>query len=118
MLNQRYDSYWNQTETFETLKTYIMMNFDGLKDSVTQLLAGEHVRVDTESFSNDMSTFHIADDVLTLMIHLGYPAYDFRKREVSIPNAEVAGAFAAAVRTSGWKTVAEAVENSNKNTQM
>lgn len=114
MLNQHYDNYWNQTETFEALKTYIMMNFDGLQDSVTQLLAGAHIRVDTESFSNDMSTFHIVDDILTLMVHLGYLAYDFRKKEVYIPNAEVAGVFAAAVRTSGWKTVAEALKNSEE----
>ncbi len=114
MLSHCYDSYWNQTETFEALKTYIMMNFDGLKDSVTRLLAGDSVRVNTESFSNDMSTFHIADDILTLLIHLGYLTYDFKKKEVHIPNFEVAGVFAAAVRTSEWVAIANALENSER----
>lgn len=114
MMNHRYDSYWNQTESFEALRTYIVMNFDGLKDAVTRLLAGERVGIDTESFSNDMNTFHVADDVLTLLIHLGYLAYDFIRKEVYIPNSEVAGAFTAAVRASGWNKVAKAIENSDR----
>lgn len=36
----RFDTYWNQTETYEALKIYITMNFDGLRDSITKLLAG------------------------------------------------------------------------------
>ena len=34
MLSGIFDNYWNQTETYEALKAYICMNFDGLKDSV------------------------------------------------------------------------------------
>ena len=37
------DSYWNQTETFEALKIYIDMNFDGLKDDVLSMMVGERV---------------------------------------------------------------------------
>ena len=36
-------NYWNQTETFEALQIYIDMNFDGLKDDVLSLLAGEKI---------------------------------------------------------------------------
>ncbi len=71
------DSYWNKTETFEALRIYIDMNFEGLKDDVLSMLAGERVPVNTGSFSNDMTTFHTEDDVLTLLIHLGYLGYDF-----------------------------------------
>ena len=87
------DSYWNQTETFEALKMYIDMNFEGLKDDVLSMIAGEHVSVNIGSFTNDMTTFAVEDDVLTLLIHLGYLAYDTDMKEVYIPNNEIRGEF-------------------------
>ena len=82
-------NYWNQTETFEALQMYIDMNFDGLRDDVLSMLAGEHVPVNTGSFTNDMTTFRTEDDVLTLLIHLGYLGYDAENCCVFIPNGEV-----------------------------
>ena len=70
-------NYWNQTETFEALQIYIDMNFEGLKDDVLSMIAGESVPVNTGSFTNDMTTFRTEDDVLTLLIHLGYLSYDY-----------------------------------------
>ncbi len=55
------DSYWNQTETFEALRMYIDMNFEGLKDDVLSMIAGGWVQVETRSFTNDMTTFHSKD---------------------------------------------------------
>ena len=63
---------------FEALQMYIDMNFEHLKDDVLSMIAGESVAVNTESFTNDMATFRTEDDVLTLLIHLGYLAYDDR----------------------------------------
>ena len=40
-------NYWNQTETFEALKIYIDMNFDGLREDVLSMMAGESVPVNT-----------------------------------------------------------------------
>ena len=87
------DSYWNQTETFEALREYIDMNFDGLKDDVLSMMTGEMVPVNIGSFSNDMTTFHSEDDVLTLLIHLGYLGYDFSHKSVFIPNNEIRRKF-------------------------
>ena len=114
MLSGRFDSYWNQTETFDALKTYILMNYDGLKDNVTKLLAGERVKMDIGSFSNDMTTFHSADDVLTILVHLGYLAYDFDAKSGLIPNSEVAGVFATVVCAAGWNVVAGAIGQSEQ----
>ena len=72
MLSKTFDNFWNQTETFEALKDYIAMNYAGLKDTIIELLAGKHKKIDISSFSNDMTTFSSADDVLTLLVHLGY----------------------------------------------
>lgn len=48
----------------------------------TELIAGERKRIDTTTFTNDMVTFEIQDDVLTLLIHLGYLGYDFNSKEI------------------------------------
>ncbi len=66
MLSGVFDNYWNQTETYEALKAYIKLNFDGLKDAVIRMLAGERVQINTGTFSNDMTSFQGKDDVLTL----------------------------------------------------
>ncbi len=86
-------NYWTKTESFESLKKYIEMNKDGLKDAVILMLGGQRVQVDVSTFQNDITSFDSKDDVLTLLIHLGYLTYDQKKKEVYIPNREVEEAF-------------------------
>ena len=38
-----FESYWTNTNVYEGLRQYITMDFDGLKDAVIQLIAGESV---------------------------------------------------------------------------
>ena len=52
-------------------------------------IGGVEVKVDTSGFSNDLTSFQGKNDVLTLLIHLGYPAYDADKKTVRIPNEEI-----------------------------
>lgn len=96
-------SYWTQTETYEALKIYIELNYDGLKDAIIQMLAGERIAIDYETFQNDMTTFESRDDVLTLLVHLGYLAYDSKEQKVFIPNAEIRAEFVRAIKTCKWK---------------
>lgn len=109
---RKFGNYWNQTETFEALRLYIDMNFEGLKDDVLSMMAGETVPVNTGSFTNDMTTFHSKDDVLTLLIHLGYLGYDSIHRCVFIPNNEIRGEYVNAVSVSQWGEVSKALKNS------
>lgn len=113
MLSRIFDNYWNQTETFEALKIYIQMNFEGLKDKVIEMIAGGRIKINTGSFTNDMTTFHNADDVLTLLIHLGYLAYRFETKEVYIPNKEVTDEFINAVNVIGWNEVITSIKASD-----
>ena len=106
------DNYWNQTETFEALRIYIDMNFDGLKEDVLSMMAGERVPVNTGSFANDMTSFQTEDDVLTLLIHLGYLGYDYNYKSVFIPNNEIRGEYVNAVSVSQWGEVSKALKNS------
>ena len=105
-------NYWNQTETFEALQAYIDMNFEGLRDDVLNMIAGNHVPVNTGSFTNDMSTFRSEDDVLTLLIHLGYLGYDSESKSVFIPNSEVQSEYVNAVSVSEWGDISIALKNS------
>lgn len=112
--NHQFSSYWTQSETYEALKVYVAMNYDKLKDCIISMIAGESVKIDVGSFQNDMKTFETKDDVLTLLVHLGYLTYDIATQSVCIPNLEVRGEFIRAVRNSGWTEVVDAVENSDK----
>ena len=105
-------NYWNQTETFEALQVYIDMNFEHLKDDVLSMIAGESVAVNTESFTNDMATFRTEDDVLTLLIHLGYLAYDDKTKTVKIPNSEIRAEYVNTVSVSDWGSVSKALKDS------
>ena len=105
-------NYWNQTETFEALRIYIDMNFEGLKDDVLSMIAGNTVPVNIGNFSNDMSTFHFEDDVLTLLIHLGYVSYDYDSKTVKIPNEEVRAEYVNSVSASEWGEVSKSLKNS------
>ena len=71
-----YRSYWKKTSASETLITYIDMDQEGLQEDVVRLVAGESVEVETGFFENDVDTFSSRDDVLTLLIHLGYLTYE------------------------------------------
>ena len=114
MLSGVFDNYWNQTETYEALKAYIQLNFDGLKDSVVRMLAGESVQINTGTFSNDMTNFQGKDDVLTLLIHLGYLSYHWPDKTVTIPNKEVSQEYINAISTMDWSEVTASIEASRK----
>lgn len=96
--NDDFDSYWTQTSAAESLMGYINLDFDGLGKTVTELAGGVEIKVDTNGFANDLVTFRDRDDVLTLLIHLGYLTYDEITQTIHIPNEEIRMEFAKAVR--------------------
>ena len=100
---KKFISYWTKTETFESLQEYIDMNMEGLRDDIVKLIAGGDVIVDVSTFSNDMVTFHSKDDVLTLLIHLGYLAIKGSTNLgviVHIPNEEIKLEFKTCVKNN------------------
>ena len=89
MRKKKFGSYWQKTSASESLMTYINMDFDGLQEIIARLIAGEEVEVRTGRFENDFETFKSKDDVLTLLIHLGYLTWNEEEGEAHIPNEEV-----------------------------
>ncbi len=98
LFNHDFDSYWTQTSAAESLIGYINLDFDGLGKTIAELIGGVEAKVDTNGFANDLVTFRDRNDVLTLLIHLGYLAYNDETQTVHIPNEEIRLEFAKAVR--------------------
>ncbi|MBQ8085091.1 MAG: AAA family ATPase, partial [Lachnospiraceae bacterium] len=95
-------NYWNKTESYEALAEYIRMNYDGLMDAVVLMMDGGSVKVNLGTYQNDMTTFNGRDDVLALLIHLGYLKYNSDTREVSIPNKEILDEFKSSTKSEEW----------------
>ena len=87
--NKKCRSYWKKTSASESLFSYINMNFDGLQEIITRLISGEEIEVDVDDFENDFGSFKDKDDVLTLLVHLGYLTYHENEGTVRIPNQEI-----------------------------
>ena len=102
--DRKYRNYWTQTEAFDSLKTYINLNVEGLKDEIIQMLAGESVHVNVGTFKNDMNV-HSKNELYTLLIHLGYLTYDEESRKVKIPNKEIKNEFANAISECDWGVI-------------
>ena len=90
---KRCRSFWSTTSAAEAMTDYINMDFDGLHEIVTQLIGGAKIEVSTSRFQNDFERFQTKDDVLTLLVHLGYLTYDAAQKTVHIPNEEVRNEF-------------------------
>ena len=114
VINKKFSNYWTQTETYESLKLYIDMDFDGLKTAIIDMLGGQKCRIDTGTFQNDMTSLQGKDDVLTLLVHLGYLAYDDDSKEVYIPNEEVRQEFVRAVKNGSRRELVKAVQLSDQ----
>ena len=106
-------NYWTATENYEALEEFIFRNDDGLRDTVIKLLAGEKKKIDPSTFNNDMVTFNSQDDVLTLLVHLGYLTFDSETNEVAIPNYEVSEQFASTIRNKDWAEVSKSLKVSD-----
>ena len=109
MKKQDFDSYWRNTSSFESINTFITMNYAGLKDDVLTMLMGRKVPVNTLTFQNDFSTIASKDDALTALLHLGYLGYDADRNSAYIPNYEVATASNAALQIGAWSKIAKTI---------
>lgn len=118
MDSQEYAGYWTNTGLFTALKDYITMDLGGLRDAVTQMIGGQHVPVRVRGFQNDMTILKNRDDVLTLLIHLGYLAYDADHEEAFIPNREIRQYFEDTLEETGWDDLVQTIQESEELLQL
>lgn len=91
--SKMFRQYWTETGTYEDIRSLIEYNFDGLKETVIQMLSGNRAPVSVYGCRNDMVTFHNKDQIITILIHLGYFAYDAELQEAYVPNKEIREIF-------------------------
>ena len=80
--------YWVETSSYEALKDYILMDFNGIKNDVVSMVSGEHISVNVSKFTNSRIV-NSKDDVFTALIHLGYLGYNYSDKTCFIPNYEL-----------------------------
>lgn len=112
--SEDFGSFWSNTGAYDAVTTYIQMNFEGLKDDIISMLAGEKCHVNTVGFTNDLKIIRSKDDVLTVMIHLGYLSYDSENEECYIPNKEVRMELEQAIKLAKWEHITQIIEQSRK----
>lgn len=110
---RRVGSYWTSSAAFESLRFYVDMDYDGLQQSVLQAVGGARVPVDISSFENSIHEVSNREDVLTLLCHLGYLAYDSTAGMARVPNEEVRGELRRAIAESRHAEVARIVRDSD-----
>jgi len=107
-------SYWASTGAYDAIASYIQMNYKGLKDDVIRMLGGGRSKVDPTGFQNDMSIIRSKDDVFTVLIHLGYLAFDWTTSECYIPNREVEGELVNAIKDTRWQQIIDTINESQQ----
>lgn len=109
---RRTGSYWPSTDTYQELRRYIDMDFEGLQGDVLRAIGGEELRLNPNRFQNDMTSVASRDDALTLLVHLGYLCYDIGTGRARVPNEEVRRELRNAVEVSRHARVARVVRDS------
>lgn len=114
LMFHEYEYYWSQTVAFTSLVDYITMDFEGLREAVLSMLGGQREEVWVGNYANDMTSFASKDDVLTVLIHLGYLGYDAKMKEAYIANKETRYSFECALRGTGWSSTIESIRTSKR----
>ena len=114
VLRGKCKDYWVQTSAIEAVTNY--MNYDNgkLKDIICKMLLGEKVKVNVRKFENDLTKVNSSDSALTVLIHLGYLAYDEDLKACYIPNYEIKQEFVNAVDKLNWHEIYNPISNSLK----
>ncbi|MCD8295174.1 MAG: ATP-binding protein [Clostridia bacterium] len=107
-------NFWTATETYEALSIYIEADIDDVGTSIEHMLAGEEVPMDPELFNNDLNDYKTCDDVLNILVHLGYLTYDIDAGCVRIPNYEIRQQFVKTLKKSSKPAYIELIKQSSK----
>lgn len=107
--------YWSGTSSFEVVSDRLEANFDGMRDDVIRMIAGEDIKVNVTSFNNRMNAFRTKNDVFTYLTHTGYLAYDLESGSCHIPNKEIRQEWFNAIEVeSGYEMTDRIIKTSEK----
>lgn len=113
--NEEIANYWSKTSTYAVISDRIQANFEGMKDDVIRMIAGESVDVNVTRYMNTMTDFSTRSDAFTYLIHLGYLAYNREDKTCRIPNKEVRQEWFNAIETEDeYKTTNRIIQSSKE----
>ena len=108
-----FDNYWSQTSSFEAIRNYINMDFDGVKQTIENLLIGGEESVPVLNYGNDQNEINSRDELFALLTHYGYFAYDNKTQKVHIPNQEVRAELLQVVKTGNRPELTKLIKDSD-----
>jgi len=103
LLRHKFDIYWTRAEECTALEEYLshetirmnacqVKNVLEIKNAIDQMLAGKNIEINVGICSN-LQYQRNKDEWLTLLVLLGYLAFDIGSNTVSIPNREAVQMF-------------------------
>ena len=112
ILTNELGSHWALTSAMESVTKYMNYDHGELKDIITLMLTGEKIKIDPTLFENDLTKVDSKDAALTVLIHLGYLAYDEVTKKCYIPNQEISLEFEKALKKLKWVELDDPISNS------
>mgnify|MGYP004507437109 CR=1 FL=1 len=114
VLKNKCKDYWTQTSAIEAVTNYMNYDHGVLKDTIAKMLTGLEADVDPLAFDNDLTKIDSCDAALTVLIHLGYLAYNEDMESCYIPNYEIKQEFERALKKLNWQEIYNPISNSKK----
>lgn len=114
IIRNRCSDYWTKTSSIKAITAYMNYDKGELKDTITKMIVGEKVKVNVSRFDNDLTNVNSRDAALTVLIHLGYLAYDEIEKACYIPNYEIRLEFENALQELNWCEIYNPISNSMK----
>ncbi len=108
------NDYWTSTSATEAVMNYMNYDHGVLKEAIAKMIADEEIKVDVRRFSNDLTKVNSTDAALTVLIHLGYLAYDEENESCYIPNYEIKQEFVRGMQNLKWDNIYNPIDNSDK----
>ncbi len=106
--------YWVNTTARESVMEYMNYDNGALKDLITRMVVGEEINVDVRDFDNDLTNIDSTDAALTVLIHLGYLAYDETSGKCYIPNHEIKDEFIISMNKLKWTDIYNHISSSEE----
>ncbi len=114
LITRRCKDHWVNTSARESIMEYMNYDNGALKDLIARMIAGEEIDVDVRKFDNDLTKIDSSDAALTVLIHLGYLAYDEVRGKCYIPNHEIKEEFIISIGKLKWNNISDPISSSKE----
>jgi len=100
--HDEFANYATNAESFIELKNYLKPDLKGLRKKILLMTRDNPVAVQSSAFSKNINNVTTADDIFSVLVHLGYLTFDKKNLVVRIPNKEINGEIISVIKTLDW----------------